>query len=52
MERKQADRHANQGNPNSVAHRQANDNRANQKNPLHPVYPKSRAAPVKRAKAT
>jgi hypothetical protein len=50
MDRKQADHHANQHNPNNIAHKHVNDNRSNQKNPISPVYEKGRAVPEKGVK--
>lgn len=46
MERKQANHHANQCNPTSVAHKLATDNRATQKNPTSTAFVKSRVAPA------
>lgn len=34
----QMNHHANQGNPNNVAHKATKDNRANQMNPNNPAY--------------
>jgi hypothetical protein len=45
MNRKQANHHANQHNPNNIAHKQVNDNRSNQGNPTSPVYHQGRAVP-------
>lgn len=50
MDRKQADHHANQLNPNNIAHNHVNDNRSNQKNPTSPVYDKGRTVPEKSVK--
>ena len=47
MERKYADHHANQLNPNHLAHKQARDNLANQKNPNNPAYTMARAVSEK-----
>jgi hypothetical protein len=50
MNQKQVDHHANQLNPNNIAHKLATDNHANQKNPTSPAYQKSRAASTKSVK--
>ncbi|UVW30664.1 hypothetical protein [Massilia sp. H6] len=50
MDRKQANHHANQKNPNNVAHKHVNDNRSNQGNPTSHTYDKSRAAPKRNVK--
>lgn len=38
MNRKEADHHANQRNPEHIARKLANDNRSRQLNPKDPVY--------------
>lgn len=38
MDRNQLDHHANQHNPNNIAHKHVNDNRSQQKNPQSSVY--------------
>jgi hypothetical protein len=50
MNRKQANHHANQANPNNIAHKQVNDNRSKQGNPTSAVYHKGRAVPEQGAK--
>jgi hypothetical protein len=50
MDCKQADHHANQHNPDNIAHKHVNDNRSNQGNPTSPVYHQGRAVPEKSVK--
>jgi hypothetical protein len=42
MDRNQANHHANQGNTNTVTHKQALNNHSNQKNSISPAYKSSR----------
>lgn len=50
MNRKQANHHANQHNPNNIAYKHVNDNRSNQGNPTSQTYHKGRAAPKQAVK--
>jgi len=52
MDRKEADHHANQRNPNNIAHKQALDNHANQKNPTSKAYTKPGTAPAPKVSKT